>query len=116
MAKYIDVDVSLKKIIRVDSDNLHQALKIAEEEFYKSETPKKLLDDIKVTFKENKIIGVQTKTIAKLFQNKDEFNKDLLLEFLDLLHFPDDIKEIIYEETLDILKKDYHFDDLDIKI
>ena len=114
MARYIDI--SFKKTVKIDSDNLQEAIKTAKEEFYQPETQKKLLNEVNVTFKENPIIRKQAETIARLYQKESEFSQDNLQEFLDVLFGSDEVKINIYNDILKILKTDYHYEDLNIKI
>lgn len=69
MAKYIDVKVSLEKTIKVDNDNLEEALKIAENQFPDLELTSEWLDAREVTFKENLIIGLSAEKFAELYHN-----------------------------------------------
>lgn len=114
MAKYIDVKVSLEKTIKVDNDNLEEALKIAENQFPDLELTSEWLNAREVTFKENLIIGLSAEKLAELYHNN--FDKKDLEELLDLIFGNTDIKECIYNETISILKNKYHMDEIDINL
>ena len=111
MAKYIEVNVKLNKIIKVDNDNLEQALEIAKDQFQELELTSEWLDARDVTFSENQFIQKSVESIAKLFH--EDFKINDLREFVDMIISDKDTKEYIYEETLDLLKNKYN---IDIKI
>lgn len=114
MSKYIEVNISLNKIIKVDNDNLEQAIEIAKEQFSELELTSEWLDARNVTFTENKFIEESVETLARLY-HKDFKSKDLR-ELIDMCFVDKDLKQYIYEETLDLLKNKYNVDINDIKI
>ncbi len=114
MAKYIDVKVSLEKTIKIDNDNLDEALKIAENQFPDLELTPEWLDAREVTFSENTIINLSAEKFAELYHNN--FNEKDFKELLNLIFGNAEIKECIYNETIDILKNKYHENNLNIQI
>ena len=108
MAKYIDVEVSLKKIIKVDTDDVDKAMSIAQDEFPDLELTEEWLNDRDVKFKENLIITNSANKIAELF--KDNYTNEYLNDFLDVAFGKSDIRNYVYEEILDVLKNKYNVD------
>lgn len=114
MAKYIDVKVLLEKTIRIDNDNLQEALEIVKKQFPDLELTAEWLDSREVTFKENILINSSAEKLAELCHN--DFNIEYLKDILDMLLDEDEAKDYIYNETINILKNKYYKSDLDIKI
>lgn len=114
MSKYIDVKISLEKTIKIDSNSLDDALKIAKDQFSELELTSDWLNAREVTFTENKIIEMSAKKFAELYYNN--FDEKDFKELLDILFIDIDIKENIYNETINILKTKYHDNDINIKI
>ncbi len=114
MAKYIDVDISLKKTIKVDCDNSTEAIEIAKNQLSDLEMSDDWLNARIVTFKENKFIESSAKKIAELYH--DNFDSSKLQEFLDITFMDQDVRELISKETLDILQNKYKIDINSIKI
>lgn len=114
MAKYIDVKIVLEKTMKIDTDNLDEALKIAEEEYPDLELTPEWLDARDVSISENPIIEVCANRLADLSYNN--FDKKLIDESLDIMFGDSEIKDYVYNEALDILKEKYHLDFSDISI
>lgn len=112
MAKYIDVEI--KKTIRVDNNDLTEAIKMVKDNLVELVSTPDWLNSQNVTFKENLLINTSAETIARLYSKK--FNLKDLKEFIEMV-FNKDVKEYILNETLAILKDKYGIDiDNDIKI
>ena len=107
MSKYIDIEISLKKTIKIDNDNIHKALEIAKDNLAELEMTSDWLNSRNVTFKENLLITPSAETIAKLYSEK--FNLRDLKEFINMV-FNNEVAEHILSETLDILKNKYKID------
>ncbi len=114
MAKYIDVKIVLEKTMKIDTDNLDEALKIAEEDYPDLELTPEWLDARDVSISENPIIEVCANRLADLSYNN--FDKKLIDESLDIMFGDSEIKDYVYNEALDILKEKYHLDFSDISI
>ncbi|MBQ8891305.1 MAG: hypothetical protein IJ068_00360 [Bacilli bacterium] len=108
MARYIDVEVSLKKTIKVENDNLNVAIEIAQENFPKLESTSEWLDARKITYKENVLITPSAETLAKLFYQ--DFNMEKLIEFVEITFRDDNVKKFIFDETIEILKYKYNLE------
>ncbi len=113
MAKYIDIDISIKKTIKIETDDLNTALKKAEEILPELEMSSDWLNSRNVSIKENPIISKSSNYIASLL--KDNFSTDTLETILDAF-VKDELKDYIKEEILNILKNKYQIDIENIKI
>lgn len=114
MAKYIDVKITLEKTIKVDSNNLQEALQIAEDEYPDLELTPEWLDARDVTINENPIISSVAERLASL--SYENFDKKSIDETLDIMFGNSEIKVYIYDEALEILKNKYHVDFTNINI
>ncbi len=114
MAKYIDVEIKFKKTIKVDNDDLQEALKIAEDEYPDLELTPEWLKARKIELKENMLIESCAEILAKRYYTN--FNQRNLEEEIGLIFKDADIKDYVYDETISILKNKYHIADIDIKI
>ena len=72
------------------------------------------LDARDVSLTENTFITSTAETLAKLYSK--DFDKKNLKEFLNIIFRDKDLKEYIYEETLNLLKEHYHLDINNINI
>jgi len=114
MAKYIDVKITLEKTMKVDNDDLSEALGIAEREYPDLELTPEWLDARDVTISENPIISSVAERLASL--SYENFDKKSIDETLDLMFGKSEIKDYIYEEAIEILKNKYHVDFTNINI
>lgn len=114
MAKYIDVKITLEKTMKVDNDNLEEALEIARNEYPDLELTPEWLDARNVELKENVVIRTSAERLADLYHA--EFNREDIEDTLDILFGKSEIRDYIYNETIDILKNKYHLEKIDIKI
>ena len=114
MSRYINVEVSLKKTMKIDNDDLNEALEIAKDQFSELELTSEWLDARDVSFEENIFISQSANKLAELFHN--DFDMESLNDFLDIVFIDKDVRNYVYEETLSILKDKYNLDVKDIKI
>lgn len=114
MAKYIDVKIVLEKTMKIDTDDLNEAIKIAEESYPDLELTPEWLDARDVSLSENSIIGVCANRLADLSYNN--FDKKLIDETLGIIFCDSEIKDYVYNEALEILRNKYHVDINDISI
>ena len=114
MSKYIDIEIHLKKTMKVDSDDLNQAIDIAKQQLADLELTQEWLDARDISFKENPIIKVAAEKCAELFC--DAFDDKDLNDFIDISFGNEEIKDYVYDETLKILKDKYQVDISNIKI
>lgn len=114
MAKYIDVKIVLEKTMKIDNDNLQEALKIAEDEYPDLELTPEWLNARDVTLSENPIINCVAERLADLSYKK--IDKENINETLDLMFGKSEIRDYIYDEAMEILKNKYHVDITDINI
>lgn len=114
MAKYIDVKIVLEKTMKIDTDDLNEAIKIAEESYPDLELTPEWLDARDVSLSENSIIGVCANRLADLSYNN--FDKKLIDETLGIMFGDSEIKDYVYNEALEILRNKYHVDINDIII
>lgn len=114
MAKYIDVKIVLEKTMKVDTNNLDEALKTAKENYPDLELTPEWLDAREVIIRENPIIEVSANRLADL--SYKNFDKKLIDETLDIMFGDNEIKDYVYNEAIEILKNKYHIDIKDINI
>ena len=114
IAKYIDVKIMLEKTIKVDTDDLVDALKIAKSEYPNLELTQEWLNARNVTIGENPIIDGASHYLAELCH--EDFDKESLNDILDIIYGHNEIRDYIYNETMEILKDKYHVNITDIKI
>lgn len=100
--------------MKVDSDDLDQAIDIAQQQLVDLELTQEWLDARNVSFKENPIVKGASETWAELFYNN--FNNKVLKDCIDLFLGGEEIRDYVYNETLEILKNKYHVDISNIKI
>lgn len=100
--------------MKVDSDDLNQAIDIAKRDFADLELTQEWLDAREVSFKENPIVKVASEKWAELFH--DNFDDEVLEDCIDLFLGGEEIRNYVYNETLEILKNKYHVDISNIKI
>ena len=117
MAKYIHVVSNLDKIIKVDVDDTNKALEIAKEQFSELELTDEWLNARSVDFEEDRFIMESAEAIAKLYSTQvvDKLDKKEIKDFIDIALIGD-IKEYVYDETIDILENKYHKEFMDIKL
>lgn len=104
----------LEKTIKVDTDDLDEALKIAESEYPNLELTQEWIDARDVTIKENQVIMVCAERLADL--SHENFDKKSIEETQDIMFGNNKVKDYIYDETMEILKDKYHVNITDIKI
>ncbi len=114
MAKYIDIKMTLEKTMKVNNDDLQEALKIAEDEYPMLELTPEWFDARDVTISENPIISSVAERIADL--SHENFDKESIHETLDLIFGKSEIRDYIYDEAMEVLKNKYHVDIDDIDI
>lgn len=109
-SKYIRVKSSLNKIIKIDSDNLDEAIEIAKEDFSELELTSEWLNDREVTFEEEKNITKLGKELAKLYSTRsDRYESfDDIKKFADMVFKNPNIADYVYEEIILSLKEDYN--------
>lgn len=104
----------LEKTIKVDTDDLDEALKIAESEYPNLELTQEWLDARNVTIKENSVISRSAHYLAEI--HHEEFDIESINNVLDIIHGHNEIRDHIYNETMEILKNKYHVNITDIKM
>ena len=100
--------------MKIDNDDLNEALEIAKDQFSELELTSEWLDARDVSFEENIFISQSANKLAELFHN--DFDMESLNDFLDIVFIDKDVRNYVYEETLSILKDKYNLDVKDIKI
>lgn len=117
MAKYIHVVSNVDKIIKVDVDDSKKALEIAKEQLSELELTDEWLNSRNVEFEEDRLVMESAETIAKLYSTQvvDKLDKKEIYRFIDLV-FNNDVKDYIYDETINILENKYNKEFIDIKI
>ena len=110
ISKYIRVKSSLNKIIKIDSDNIDEAIEIAKDDFSELELTSEWLNDREVTFEEEKNITKLGKELAKLYSTRsDRYESfDDIKKFIDMVFKDPNIADYVYEETIISLKEDYN--------
>jgi len=101
--------MTLKKTIPVEEDNLELAMKKAEEIFYDNELTPEYLDARNTRFfVNNSIVGLASGMSKIIIRElKDNLTEENIKKcFYDILALNDD-KDLIYNEMLKILEKDY---------
>lgn len=118
MSKYIKVKVDLNKTIKVENDNLDDAIKKAKEDFMELEMTDEWLNERIVTFEEDVIIQNSANYIAELFSKQvtDEYYKSDVLEFITIAFGNKDIINYIFDETINILENKYNINFVDKRI
>ena len=100
--------------MKVDSDDLNQAIDIAQRNLADLELTQEWLDAREVSFKENPIVKKASEKWAELFC--DDFDVETLNLCIDVFLNGEEIRDYVYNETLEILKNKYHVDISNIKI
>ena len=110
ISRYIRVKSSLNKIIKIDSDNIDEAIEIAKDDFSELELTSEWLNDREVTFEEEKNITKLGKELAKLYSTRsDRYESfDDIKKFIDMVFKDPNIADYVYEETIISLKEDYN--------
>lgn len=114
MAKYIDVKITLEKTMKIDNDNLDEAIEIAKSEYPDLELTPEWLDARDVTISENPIISSVAERLASL--SYENFDKKSIDETLDIMFGKSEIRDYIYDEAMEILKNKFHIDITTINI
>ena len=83
-------------------------------QFNNIEFVKKMLDNQNITLRENEIIKKASKRCAELLC--DNFSDESLNNLVDIFIGGTDIRNYVYDETLEILKNEYKIDISNIKI
>ena len=115
MSKYIKVKINLEKTIKVDKDNIDDAIKEVEDSLSDLETTDEWLDDREVNIEEDKRIKDTAQHIAKLFSKQvgDEHYKSDVFDFINIAFINDEIVNYVYDETIYILEHEYNFNFID---
>ena len=109
ITKYIDVEVSLKKTIPIEEEDLEKAIAEAEEIFCENELTSEYLNDRYVNFSENKNIINLATGISKLILKKlgSDFSRERVENyFYNNFEFVDN-KDLVFDEILKVLENDY---------
>ena len=114
LSKYIKVKIELEKTIKVEKDKLEDAIDEVNNLLPELETTSEWLNCRNVEMKENTIVNDSAKYISMLFSKqvgKEHYKKDVR-DFVDIA-LNNDIADYVYEETINILKKDYNMNFVD---
>ncbi len=103
----------MEKTIKVDNDNLEEALEIARNEYPDLELSPEWLDARNVEIKENIFIRPSAERLADLCH--EEFNREDIEYTLDVLFGKSEIRDYVYNEMMEILKNKYHVNTIDIE-
>ena len=109
ITKYIDVEVSLKKTIPIEEEDLEKAIAEAEEIFCENELTSEYLNERYVNFSENKNIINLATGISKLILKKlgSDFSRERVENyFYNNFEFVDN-KDLVFDEILKVLENDY---------
>lgn len=115
MSKYIKVKINLEKTVKVDEDNLKDAIKEVEDSLSELETTDEWLNDREVSIEEDKRIKDSSKYIAELFSKQigDKHYKSDVFDFIKIAFVDDTIINYVYDEAITILENDYNFNFVD---
>ena len=110
MAEIYTISSEKNKIIKIDSDNIDEAIEIAKDDFSELELTSEWLNDREVTFEEEKNITKLGKELAKLYSTRsDRYESfDDIKKFIDMVFKDPNIADYVYEETIISLKEDYN--------
>ncbi len=113
IAKYVNVRVTLNKIIKVDSESESNVIQKAKEKFYENELNSEYLDARKVMFEENKFVSLYAEELSSNLYNlyKENLTYDQVKENVEsLFKVYGEFSECVLEETLNILADKYNLD------
>ena len=115
VSKYIKVKINLEKTVKIDKDNLKDAIADVKDSLSELETTDEWINSRCVTIEEDKRIKDSSKYIAELFSKQvgDKHYKSDVFDFIKIAFVDNTIINYVYDETINIFEDDYNFNFVD---